>query len=85
MNEIKLLVDNKNLDTVLNLINNLKDGLITSIKVDTNAKTKIRNIQYQPKNNKIIREEDSGTNGSSGKYVNASAYKKRLKKVDKNV
>ena len=80
MNEIKLSVDYKNLDIVLNILNNLKDGLILNIETDANNKTRIRTTQYQPKNNKIIKEEDSGTNDSSGKYINASSYKQRLKK-----
>ena len=33
MNEIKLSVDDKNLDTVLSILNNLKDGLILDIKI----------------------------------------------------
>jgi len=77
MNEIKLSVDDKNLETVLTILNNLKDGLISEIKTD--AKIKSRATQYQPKNNRIIKEEESGTNDSSGKYLNISAYKQRLK------
>ena len=78
MNEIKLSVDDKNIETVLTILNNLKDGLIDDIQ--TNGKTnKIKTTQYQPKTNSIIREENSGTNDTSGKYVNPSAYKQRLK------
>jgi len=79
MNEIKLSVDDKNLETVLTILENLKEGLIVS--VETNGETvKKRATQYQPKTNKIIREENSGTNDSSGKYANASVYKDRLKR-----
>ena len=79
MNEIKLSVDEKNLKTVMNILENLKDGLIE--KIETNYKTsKVRRItQYQPKTNTIIREEESGTSDASGKYINAVAYKNRLK------
>ncbi len=84
MNEIKLSVDDKNLDTVLSILNNLKDGLILDIKTDANVKRKVGKTQYQPKNNKIIREENSGTNDSSGKYINISAYRQKLKKMKKN-
>ena len=83
MNEIKLSVDDKNIDIVLTVLNNLKDGLISNIQTDANVKTKIRATQYQPKGNKIIREENSGENDSSGKYADVSAYKKRLKRTDK--
>ena len=78
MNEIKLSVDDEKLETVLTILNNLKDGLIVSI--ETNGKAaKSRHTQYKPKTNTIIREEDSGTNDSSGKYANAAAYRSRLK------
>jgi hypothetical protein len=78
MNKIKLSVSDENLDTVLTILNNLKDGLLNSIQ--TNGKVKIRTTHYKPKTNTIIREEESGTNDSSGKYVSTSAYKQRLKK-----
>lgn len=80
MNEIKLSVDDKNLEIVLSILQNLKAGLITSIETNTNVSTRSRATQYQPKTNKIIREEDSGTNDSSSKYLNAASYKARLKK-----
>lgn len=73
--EIKLKVDEKNLETVLSILNNLKAGLISNIESDSKTKTS----QYKAKTNTIIREEDSGTNDNSGKYINPSAYKQRLK------
>jgi len=80
MNEIKLSVNDENLETVITILNNLKDGLISNIQ--TNGKVKVRATQYQPKTNTIIREENSGTNDSNGKYINASAYKQKL--MEKN-
>ena len=77
MNEIKLSVNDENIETVLTILNSLKDGLVANIQ--TNAKAKTRHTQYQPKINTIIREENSGTNDSSGKY-SASTYRDRLKK-----
>ena len=78
MNEIKLSVDDKKLETVLTILNNLKDGLI--VNIETNGKTvKSRPTQYQPKINRIIKEEESGTSDKSGKYANAAAYRERLK------
>jgi len=74
--QIKLTVDEKNLETVLTILNNLKEGLIVDIESDSKRKT----TQYQPRTNTIIREENSGTNDSSGKYLNPSAYRQRLKK-----
>jgi len=55
MNEIKLSVDDKNLDTVFSILNNLKDGLIANIKTNISVKRKVRTTQYQPKDNRIIR------------------------------
>lgn len=77
-NEIKLTVDSKNLETVLTILENLKNGLITKIEIDSEVKAKT--TQYKPQTNTIIREENSGTNDSSGKYANPAAYKQRLKK-----
>ncbi|MEA2073375.1 MAG: hypothetical protein U9O86_07285 [Campylobacterota bacterium] len=78
MNEIKISVDDKNLETVLTLLNNLKDGLISNISTN-GQKATTRPPQYQPKTNTIIKEENSGTNDTSGKYANANAYRQRLK------
>ena len=79
MNEIKLSVNDANLNTVLSILENLKSGLIDSI--ETNGKTtKIRSTQYKPKTNKIIQEEDSGVHDTNGKYASPAAYKQRLKK-----
>ena len=77
MKEIKLKVEDENLETVLMILNNLKDGLIS----DINSTGKTRAISsYKPKTNKIILEENSGTADTTGKYINPAAYKKRLKK-----
>lgn len=78
MNTIKLSVDDKHLETVLTILNNLKDDLIVNVEV--NAKVDTKTTQYKPKTNTIIREENSGTNDRSGKYANASTYRDRLKK-----
>ena len=76
MNEIKLSVDDKNLETVMIILENLKEGLISNIQ--TNGTKQAKHTQYQPKHNTIIREENSGTNDTSGKY-SADAYRQRLK------
>jgi len=75
MNEIRLSVEDQNVETVLLLLNNLKDGLITTI--DTELKTKPKTA-YQPRHNKVILEENASTSNLVGKYLNPSAYKKRL-------
>ncbi|MCD6173394.1 MAG: hypothetical protein J7J96_06340 [Sulfurimonas sp.] len=77
MQEIKLKIEDQNLETVMTILNNLKDGLISNI--ESNGKT-TRPTQYKPKTNTIIREENSGTADTSGKYINPAAYRQRLKK-----
>ncbi len=79
MNEIKLSVDDKNLETVLTILENLKTGLIVNIQTNAKVSKAKRATQYQPKTDRIIREEESGTSDTSGKYVNAAAYKDRFK------
>ncbi|NOR57825.1 MAG: hypothetical protein GQ474_04805 [Sulfurimonas sp.] len=79
MNEIKLSVDDENLETLLTILQNLKPELLTNLEVN-GKKDKVKATQYQPKTNRIIKEQDSGVNDSSGKYINPLAYKNRLKK-----
>ena len=78
MKKITLSLNDDNLETLLTILNSLKEGLITSIEVD--GKKKIATTQYKPKNSRVIYEEESGTNDSSGKYMNPMAYKQRLQK-----
>ena len=80
MNEIKLSVEDKNLEIVLTILQNLKSGLIAEIESGVKSSHLKRATQYQPKVNTIIKEENSGTSDKSGKYVSASAYRQRLKK-----
>lgn len=77
MSEIKLTVDEKNIKIVLSILNNLKSGLISSIKTD--SKASIQETQYKPQSKGVIYEHESGENDTKGKY-SASAYKERLKR-----
>lgn len=77
MQEIKLKIQDENMETVLIILNNLKSGLITQIETNGQIKSTSR---YQPKLNSIIKEENSGTADTSGKYASASAYRKKLKR-----
>lgn len=77
MNEIKLSVKEEHLETVLTILQNLKTGLIDKIETDTPRKTRV--TQYKPKMQKVIYEEESGTNDNNGKYASVSTYKQRLK------
>ncbi len=78
MNKIIINVENENLEIVMSILQNLKTGLISDIETSANV-SKTRSTRYQPKTNTIIREENSGTNDSSGKYSSAAAYKQRLR------
>jgi len=80
MKEITLSVEDKNFQTVMTILENLKTELISNIKTDSQTKY---STQYKPKINKVIREEESGTADKTGKYVNPIAYKQRLKTIQK--
>jgi len=77
MNTIKLSVEDKDLDLILSIINNLKDGLISNIEVDKKDKYKTK---YQPKTKQIILEENASTSSLQGKYLNPKAYKQKMQK-----
>ena len=78
MHEIKLAVDDKNLETVVTILKNLKVGLIGNIEI--NGTKAVQTTQYKPKINTIIKEENSATADRSGKYASAAVYKQKLKK-----
>ena len=78
MKKITISLNDDDLETMLTILTNLKDGLINSLEID--GKKNLVTTQYKPKNNRVIYEEDSGTNDASGKYLNPMAYKKRLQK-----
>ncbi len=80
MNEIKLSVDDKNLEIVMTILENLKVGLIESIEKNMEVSNARHETQYQPKTGRIIKEEESGTSDKNGKYANAATYKNRLKR-----
>ncbi len=77
MKEIRLSIEDTNVETVLSILENLKEGLIVNIQTDAKKR---KTTQYKPKTNSIIREENSGTADTSGKYLNPAAYKQKLKK-----
>ena len=72
MSQIILNVKDKNISTVLTILENLKDGLIDNIESNETSKKRAR---YQPNNNAIISENQS----PNGKYASKSEYKSRLK------
>ena len=80
MKKIELYVEDNNLQTVRTIVENLKSGLIESIVYDEKKSLKI-DSKYKPKLNQVTYEKESGTNDRQGKYLSASAYKQRLKKL----
>ncbi|QOP42163.1 hypothetical protein [Sulfurimonas marina] len=78
MKEIKLSVDEQNVEIVMTILNSLKAGLIEKIELDGTV-TKTRPTQYQPKL-KAVDEKDSGPNDKTGKYASPAAFKARLNK-----
>lgn len=73
MKQIKLNVQDDKLEIVLTILNNLKDGLITTIESETNI---LGNTKYQPKLNRIYDENER----PQGKYLSPRAYKTKLEK-----
>ena len=85
MAKIVLDVNDENLGTVISILNNLKDGLITSIDINTTLqKTSEKKVQkhtrYQPKTQKVIYEEEQDSLKSMGKYLDPVEFKKRLRR-----
>lgn len=74
MKQIKLNVQDDKIEIVLNILNNLKDGLISSIEIDENKISSI--TKYQPKLNKIYDENEK----PQGKYLSSNAYRAKLEK-----
>jgi len=71
MTQIILDIKDENIDTVLNILANLKVGLINNIETTTQTKKRVR---YQANNNVIINEDQKPT----GKYVSTAEYKRKL-------
>jgi hypothetical protein len=56
MKQIKLYIEEHNLETVLTILNNLKTGLKDSN--ESNGINTSSSVRYQPKLNKVIREDE---------------------------
>lgn len=78
MAKVTLDVENVNLETLMLILENLKNGLISNIEVEKTS-SKYR-TSYKPKQNKIVYENEQLTNKVDGKYLNASSFKNRIKK-----
>ncbi len=85
MAKIILDISDKNLSTVLNILENLKAGLIQNISTNSKIVTGkyMSNDTYKHKiNTKKILEDEFISNKkiSTEKYLNPNEYKNRLKK-----
>lgn len=72
MSKIVLNVKDENISIVLNILENLKDGLIDNIEANSVTQKRVR---YQANNTSIINENQK----PSGKYASKAEYKSRLK------
>ncbi len=95
MAKITLDIDDKNLSTVLNILENLKTGLIKNI--DLNKNTNIKPVSSSINNNenkrymskdvykqklqqqKVLEDEFLAKPTSSNKYLSKEEFKQRLK------
>jgi len=75
MKKITLNIKKDNLEMVLLILDNLKDGLIEKIEVDKSV-SKYKPA-YQPPKNRVIKEGEV----QSGKYINPATFKKRMSKA----
>jgi len=85
MAKIVLNVSDESLGTVITILNNLKDGLIENIDINTTLEKSVekkvqKHTRYQPKTNKVIYEDEQEQLKSLGKYIDSSEFKKRLRR-----
>ncbi|MGA1932682.1 hypothetical protein ACH5BF_08185 [Arcobacter sp. YIC-464] len=79
MSKITLDVDKQNLDTVLVILKNLKNGLIKNIDIDQ------KNIVNKMQEKKLVKqqailEDEFIAKPTNSKYLSKDAFKERLKK-----
>ena len=80
MSKIVLDVDDKNIDTVLTILNNLKSGLIKNISAPTNNINSRMQAKKLLKQQNIQEDEFMSSSPNTGKYLSRSDYKNKLKK-----
>ena len=80
MAKITLEVENKNVDTLLTILQNLKEGLIEDITVD---KKSIYNKPKRSEPAKPLQSAPQPVSVSRGKYIDPQTFKERLKRMKK--
>jgi hypothetical protein len=77
LSKIILEVEDKNIDTVLLILHNLKQGLVKNISSDKrNINTSIQAKKALKK--QVVEDEFMSAAPSSGKYLSRSAFKNKL-------
>ncbi|MGB1227380.1 MAG: hypothetical protein ACPG9K_05755 [Poseidonibacter sp.] len=80
MSKITLDIDDKNMDTVLTILNNLKPGLIKNLSTTSdNISSRMQAKKIQRQEN-IEEDEFMSKTPSMGKYLSKAAYKNKLQK-----
>ena len=74
MSKISFDVEKENVQLVMTLLENLKEGLVHNLKVDD--KQQVKHKRYEAKQNKIVMENEP----VQGKYIDVNAFKNRLRK-----
>ncbi len=85
MAKVTLNIDDKNLSIVLNILQNLKSGLIKNIELNKTKNVKSpssssTNNYKQKLEEKVLEDDFLPKHKSSSKYLSANEFKKKLKK-----
>lgn len=80
MAKVSLDIDDKNLASVLNILDNLKAGLIKNIEVDKNKRYLSKDKYKQKLQQKVLEDEFLPKQKSSSKYLSPREFKNRLTK-----
>lgn len=76
MSEITFDVDKKDLNTVLTILNNLKQGLVKNISVDNKATNSMQTKKAVK--NAVLEDEFLSSKPTNSKYLSKSAYKQKM-------
>jgi len=79
MAKIVLDVQEKDLGTVITVLNSLKEGLISKMEVNSQgSESKQKATRYQPKTQRVIYEQEQSELQKMGKYIDPKEFKRRL-------
>lgn len=80
MSKITLDIEERNIETVLTILNNLKPGLIQNMSYSNNDIKSRMQAKKVIKQEKVEEDEFFSKTPSSGKYLSKSAFKNKLQK-----